>query len=494
MKKLICFLLPILILVSCQSGPEPLVASKVDLIPSVYPISSAIEPGPTETGLYRTVTPFEHANVGRTHVYPADFGGSLSVPESNAVVVRQFSGVHETPYNIVTRNRDELFLFGGTQGRRDDAKGPYVVKFDATTGQVLWRTDLRDTKALGEFLWPGLVTVHGNGDLYAIHGIRIVRLDPATGTVRGEVELPTPDGFAPEDITYNGFSVLRSGIIVTKSFGRRGAEGAGFPPSIVVTVDPNNLTVIDSYQLAEGSAGRLTVGLFQGDEYVYVPGIRNIFRFAMNGSELRLDDRWSVSDYVRPGQGAASAPVVMGDWIVFQTNSGPSTAPLSVYAVSQADAGLRLRTEPFSPGANGFSFIPSALTVDPETMRIYSMDAGRGQIGCIELVGGERLETRWVVDQTTMNHTSLVGSSDARVFVSTDAPNLLAARAAARAAGRQTAGYEEQVVWRSAASGEELARSDFMPPKLIGDPLAPGFFGVWYYLGAAGDVYELKVE
>ena len=148
MKKLICFLLPLLILVSCQSGPEPLVASKVDLIPSVYPISSAIEPGPTETGLYRTVTPFEHANVGRTHVYPADFGGSLSVPESNAVVVRQFSGVHETPYNIVTRNRDELFLFGGTQGRRDDAKGPYVVKFDATTGQVVWRTDLRDTKAL----------------------------------------------------------------------------------------------------------------------------------------------------------------------------------------------------------------------------------------------------------------------------------------------------------------------------------------------------------
>ena len=121
-------------------------------------------------------------------------------------------------------------------------------------------------------------------------------------------------------------------------------------------------------------------------------------------------------------------------------------------------------------------------------------NVGRGQIACIELVGGERLETRWVVDQTTMNHTSLVGPSDARVFVSTDAPNLLAARAAARAAGRQTAGYEEQVVWRSAASGEELARSDFMPPKLIGDPLAPGFFGVWYYLGAAGDVYELKVE
>ena len=40
----------------------------------------------------------------------------------------------------------------------------------------------------------------------------------------------------------------------------------------VVTVYPNNLTVIDSYQLAEDSAGRITVGLFQGDDYVYVPG------------------------------------------------------------------------------------------------------------------------------------------------------------------------------------------------------------------------------
>ena len=62
----------------------------------------------------------------------------------------------------------------------------------------------------------------------------------------------------------------------------------------VVTVYPNNLTVIDSYQLAEGSAGRITVGLFQGDEYVYVPGVRNIFRFAVNDGELRLDDRWTV--------------------------------------------------------------------------------------------------------------------------------------------------------------------------------------------------------
>ena len=69
MRKVILFLLQVLILVSCQSGSEPGVDSKADLDPSVYPISRAIQPGPTQTGLYRTMTPFEHADTGRTHVY-----------------------------------------------------------------------------------------------------------------------------------------------------------------------------------------------------------------------------------------------------------------------------------------------------------------------------------------------------------------------------------------------------------------------------------------
>lgn len=37
------------------------------------------------------------------------------------------------------------------------------------------------------------------------------------------------------------------------------------------------------------------------------------------------------------------------------------------------------------------SFIPSALTVDPDHLGIYAMDTGRGQMGCIELVEGPEL-------------------------------------------------------------------------------------------------------
>ncbi|MEL6186137.1 MAG: hypothetical protein AAFU79_16045, partial [Myxococcota bacterium] len=337
--------------------PVELPIDRPDRAPEPYPISASIDPGPTSTGLYETVTPFEHADVERTHVYRADFGGSLFAPERNTIALRAFDGVHETPYNVVTRDRNELFLSGGTQGDIDAAEGPYVTKFDVERGAVLWRTDLRETKALGEFLWPGLVTAHGNGGIYAIYGVRIARLDPEDGRVLAELELPTPEGFEPEDITYNGFTVLRSGVIVTKSYGRpAGCEEQGIeallcatpenpiPPSIVVAVDPNTLQVLSTYQLSEGSGGRITSGRFGEREYIYVPGVENIVRFELTGEGLELDPDWRVEDYLVEGQTPASAPVLMGPWVVFQTNYSISTSPLSVYAVSQADASVRLRT------------------------------------------------------------------------------------------------------------------------------------------------------
>lgn len=488
-------LLALGLLLGCADDLDPCLAD-------AYPISAELKPGTTNTGLYETVTAFEHADVQRTHVYPADFGGSLTGPSDNTVLVRPLAGLHETPYNIVTRERDEVFVYGGTQGDREEARGPYVAKLDAETGAVLWRSDLRNTKELGEFLWPGLVTAHGNGDLYAIYGSRLARLDPVDGTVKTELELPIRTGTKAEDTNFNGFTVLSSGLIVTKSFGRpagcveQGAdaflncvtEETPLAPSIVVMVDPDTMTVLDTVELDESSGGRLTQSVFEDREYVYVPGEDTIFRFIVDGETLALDEGWSVADYLEPGQTLASAPAIMGDWVVFQTNANVSSAPLSVLAVSQANDAVRLSVDPFSAGIPPLSFIPSALTVDPDNLRIYPMDAGRGQIGCVELVDGARLETRWVVDQLTLSHTSLVGPPDARVFVSTDAPDFLRAFL-----GPQDT-YEEQVVWRSAETGEELARSAPLPPMMQGDPLAPGFFGVWYYPQADGTLLQLEVE
>jgi hypothetical protein len=143
-----------------------------------YPLSYRLWPGFSRDSLYETVTPFEHADAQRSHLHTADFGGSLAHPASNVVNIRAFEGIHPTPYNVVTRDEDEVFMIGGTAGEDEGSIGPYVVKFDAWTGDVVWNVQLRNMRELGEFMWPGLVTAHGNGYIYAVAGSHIWKLDP----------------------------------------------------------------------------------------------------------------------------------------------------------------------------------------------------------------------------------------------------------------------------------------------------------------------------
>jgi haloalkane dehalogenase len=464
-----------------------------------YPISTQIQTGPSNKGLYRTVTPFEHADAQRTHVHHADFAGSMSDPSLNVVSNRLFEGTFPSPYNIVTREADEMYLFGGTNGEDDASTGPYVVKFDTSDGTVVWHVSLRNMRELGEFMWPGVITAHGNGFLYVVAGTNLWKLDTETGGILDYTVLPVPVGANSNDIVFNGFTVLEDGTIVAKSFGRPpgcNAQGTNVitecadnvneqPPSMVVAIDPENLTILDTYQLSEASGGRITSVVFNGTQYVYVPGVENIVRFVWSQNQLILDPAWEVSDYVQPGQTPASAPVIMGDWLVFQTNYSISSAPLSVFAVSQADSSNRLSIDPLGIGFSGRSVIPSALSVDPDNMRMFSMDGGAGKIAAIDLINNNELRVRWVVDQMTLSHTSLAGSPEQRVLVSTSMVDVQPSQDG-------NLNYNELIIWRSADTGIELARSEKLGPMMPGVPIAPGFYGVWYYLGLDGTVKELK--
>jgi hypothetical protein len=248
---------------------------------------------------------------------------------------------------------------------------------------------------------------------------------------------------------------------------------------LLVAINPENLEVIDLYQMGESSGGRITSSIYSDTQYLYVPGVENIIRLTWTGSQLLLDTGWEVADYVKPGQTPASAPVVMGDWIVFQTNYSISTAPLTVWAISQADSSNRLSIDPFGIGLNGRSIIPSALSVDPENMRIFAMDAMAQKIGAIDLVDGNRLEVRWIADQMTLSHTSLVGTKEERVLAATSIVDF-------QPGPGGMINYNERVVWRAADTGKLLAQSDLLGPMAQGVPIAPGFFGVWYYLGLDG--------
>lgn len=465
-----------------------------------YPISGSIETGTTDTGLYRSVTPFEHADTDRTHVYPADFGGSMDSPEDNVVVARQFAGRYPAPYNIVTRDAHELFLYGGTVAGLGGSDSAYLVKYDTRTGAVVWERTLRNTGELGEMIWPGLVTVHGNGDLYAIFSQQLARIDPDTGDIIHQVQLPLPEGAPAENIVYNGFTILESGLLVTKSFGRQKgctqdspceeAEFGPIPISLVVVIDPETLDVVAQYQLDEGSGGRVTSTNRDGRDFIFVPGTETIMLLEWDGEELSASAEWGPLLYMNEGQTLASAPIVMNDWIVFQTNARPSQVPLSVVAVHMDDSERVLRIDPFADSRIPTSVIPSALTADPANNRIYAMDTGPGQIAAIDLVDESELSIAWIVDQRTVSHTSLVGPPNDRVFVASELENVPLPVLLNRL---DDGSLREQVVWRRASDGAELARSELMPIITPGVPVAPGFFGTWYFLRLDGVLTELSV-
>jgi hypothetical protein len=56
------------------------------------------------------------------------------------------------------------------------------------------------------------------------------------------------------------------------------------------------------------------------------------------------------------------------------------------------------------------------------------------------------------------------------------------------AANRQIVGtdynssYGDQVVWRDAATGEEIVRSSYLDPMFNGSTVGPGYDGKFYYL------------
>jgi len=51
----------------------------------------------------------------------------------------------------------------------------------------------------------------------------------------------------------------------------------------------------------------------------------------------------------------------------------------------------------------------------------------------------------------------------------------------------------EQVVWRDAATGTELARSSQLPKMTQGILVTPGYAGVQYFLTASGQIIGLQV-
>jgi hypothetical protein len=112
------------------------------------------------------------------------------------------------------------------------------------------------------------------------------------------------------------------------------------------------------------------------------------------------------------------------------------------------------------------------------------MDAGAGMVGAVEL-GDDGLSVLWSEEQTTLSFTTLVGPAGQKVLIGTDIPIRFF---------RQLKSYTtEQVGWREAATGQELARSDQFPKMSPGILVTPGFGGLQYFLSLSGEIRALQV-
>jgi len=231
--------------------------------------------------------------------------------------------------------------------------------------------------------------------------------------------------------------------------------------------------------------GRVTTTVRDGRALVYLPGATRLYRYTYSEGTFTQDPTWGPVSYLKDGQTAASAMAVIGDSVVGMTNGGaPTSTPMSVFAVSQDDSTKVANLQPFADAGAKNSFIPSMVSVDPDNHRVYVMDAGAAKLGAVDLVDG-KLSLAWSQDQRTLSFTTLIGPSDQRVLIGTDIP-------VKTFKGLQDY-TTEQVVWRDAKSGRELARTSDLPKMTTGILVTPAYGGIQHYLSADGHIYALQV-
>jgi hypothetical protein len=473
-----------------QAANGPLVGD-----PSLIPGEQSCAAAEANKPWYPTIAAFEVHDSNRTHLYDcAHFTGSMS--GSNQVFAYSSPQDYITPYNIVDRGPNELFVYGGGYGDNPAASGSFVARVEPGTFNQVWRRVLINTNATGEWDYPGVLNVLADDTLVVVYGYHIAKLDPATGDILAQATLPT-GASAPRDTSYNGYDAFPDGTIIAKTVNReKGCTEQGFsaflhcphpsdvPPSVMVAINPKTLKVIAQITLPQMIAGRITTTVYHGKDEIYLPGTSKLYRYTYQHGAFALDHSWGPVPYLKSGQTPGSAMAVIGSYVVAMTNGQPTSTPMSVVAVSQANAKQIANLQPFASSGAKNSLIPSMVSVDPQNNRIYVMDAGAGKFAGVNLQNG-KLSVAWTQDQTTLSFTTLIGPKSQRVLIGTNIPV------------KTFQGLKhyttEQVIWRNAQTGKELASSSQFPKMTQGILVTPGYAGLQYFLTADGHIIALQV-
>ena len=195
------------------------------------------------------------------------------------------------------------------------------------------------------------------------------------------------------------------------------------------------------------------------------------------------------------GQTATTSLVVLKDWIAVANNSIRTTVPMSVTAISQADATKIVSMQPFANDTpdpwlvanlgGATSMVGASLSSDASSNLLLVFDTVPRKLAALRLsVNGPspKLTTVWKKTQTTTEFTMLIGDAHHRVLVSTDIP----------ANEVPTQNANGMAVWRDAATGRELARSAVIPTMTQGSMIQPFYNGDLMWEGQLGTLYRLS--
>jgi hypothetical protein len=456
----------------------------------------------------------------------ARFGGSFRGPNRVHLVLSS-EGAYPSGYNTSYLNPKAAFIQGGSYGDVQNSIGPFVAKFDPTTLEPVWYTQLVNTVETGEWDYPGAMAIMNDGLIYVVSGYRIFKVNPANGKVVATLKLPTlvhmrnnyPDTPPTYDkkltenaanTSYNGINALPDGTIVVKSLYRvAGCKRNGpsalldcrdaqdVPASNLISVNPKTMEIIDKITLPNFAGARPTITRYRGVDYVYLlEKISNAVRYSVRKGMFRLDTRWTPDAVPYPGQTTGGSLIVMNDWILGATNSVPAAGALTVFAINQSDATKVFLLQPYvndpippemskafaaaAGGAQAISWADMSLEADPQNGLFYGVETLARKIAAFKLTDSG-ITTVWKKTQTTTEWATLIGPKDRRTWVGTDIPG-------AEIPGRNTT---NRVVFRDAATGRELARSARLPFMTQGSAVQPGYGGSVFFPGAKGTLIKV---
>lgn len=443
--------------------------------------------GVTNEAWYQTMAPFEHYDSGRSQLFQnTKTVEAIAGSDKVKIQTRTAKGNYKKPYNLVTRNTNELFLYGGNVRGEE---GGYVAKINAKSLEEEWRVIIKDD-GTSEFNWPGMVGAHGNGQIYAIAGNLLAKVNPENGE-HTIIRLPEHEGQG--GAIYNGYDVTDDGIIFAKSMepglpviGSSGDNVGSLSylrstakngvPSFIVAINPHNLEIMATVESEEPGLGRITCIRKGRTNYIYFLGITRLWRYIFRKGKLKLDPDWKPINYVMDGGEPGTAVGLLGDWAIFQTNFLASKVPLRVFAVNLWDSTKVFSIQPFPNSKISYEYSKPAL--DIENSRVFTNDQAANMVAGLDFNPGTGFRIAWKAEQGHMSSFwCVVAGKEDRQIIGND---FWATNGKGKKKG-------DRVIWRDAASGKEIVTTDVLDKTSNPCIVTPGFSGRFYYFATEAE-------